>query len=662
MRYDFGLNAVPIQGHPSVVQGAFLFDTEDGGISTFYGWTYVIDPTSGAHYFICAASTSAPSNRLYWSCLTQTYKFFPPIMKPYQPSSGTGAQGVWSIGDTIWFAKQDNTLWQISLADMLANKTTSLQQVSSTGIVQAVIADGATSPTCYVLAAVASGDGYDLVEFPAGSPANAVTIQSGFSPGGIKTTPDGAVWKVISDLNPNDLQQPKSEVALLVPSCPINGRVPAWVDPFANADPSLYATGLTQTIMDAIPLSATDVLLLTTANASSYDPTMGFPPWLMTRVAIGVFDQPTVPFNSYTGDALSAYTQISQDLIKADSNASDIRALYGQMSSSQASQYYAALSAMTAPSAAWSSVQNDVLNELGDLVSASSFWDSMSQVVSIQSQIKSLAAGYVANSLAIPTTATLKENTPGTVNALSIAALGAGGGASILTCVGGYVAVSAAADAATMGLFSAGAAIVGMLCSFFGSRATNYSINVSDPMYYISAKLGDVDGVLGQTFTATLSTIQSYAEAGTKDGGMLATVGALYRNGTWTATPPQFEPGSNQPPTSFEAYYNGCVISFFQAFVPLVTGMDLIITNIGSDGGKWNTYKGKPVYMSPSHTWWDTTGDEYQGALLQYASKSDQSKPLGPDLDALLFTTWSIPYADVFQNWNIPTTPSWTSG
>ena len=54
-------------------------------------------------------------------------------------------------------------------------------------------------------------------------------------------------------------------------------------------------------------------------------------------------------------------------------------------------------------------------------------------------------------------------------------------------------------------------------------------------------------------------------------------------------------------------------------------------------------------------------GDEYQGALLQYASKSDQSKPLGQDLDALLFTTLSVSYAEVFQQWNIPTAPSWAS-
>ncbi|QPF83556.1 hypothetical protein IC762_28210 [Bradyrhizobium genosp. L] len=666
IRYDFTLTPVHTPGHPDSLQGGFVLTGAGGSITEFTGWTYVIDPTSDQHYFVCSASTDL-GNGLYWSCLTQTYKFIPPMMETYEPSAGSGPQGVWSIGDTIWFTKGDNSLWQVAFADMLAGTTTSLQQIGSTGIVQAVISDGAAPPTCYVLAAVANGGSYDLVEFPAGSPANAVTIQSGFSPGGLKTTPDGAIWNIVPDLSQSDLKQPKSQVAMLVPSYPVNGRTPAWVDPFAGADPSLYAAGTTQSIMDAFPLSATDVVLLTTPNASTYVFNQFAPAtaWQMTRVAIGVFDQPAVPFNAYTGDTLSAYTQISQDLIKADSNANDIRALYGQISSSQASQYYAALSTMTAPStfsdtAAWTSVQNDVLNELGDLVSTSSFWDSMSQVVSIQNQINSMAVGYVANSLAIPTTATLIDTTAGTVNALNIAALGAGSGASILTCIGGFIAVSAAADAATLGLFSAGAAIVGMLCSFFGSRATNYTINVSDPMYFISAKLGEVDGVLGQNFTETLNTIQSYAQANAKDGGMLAAVGSLYRNGTWTATPPQFEPGSSQPPSSFQAYYNDCVLSLLPAFVPLVTAMDYTIIN-EPGGAKWNTFKGKPVYVSPAHTFWDTQGNEYQGALLQYASKSDQSKPLGQDLDALLFTTWNIPYAEVFQQWNISEQPSWIS-
>lgn len=670
MRYDFGLNPVPIPGHSDAAAGEFCTLSASGQLSTFYGWTYIIDPTSGGHYFVCAASivTPATSNGLYWICLTETYKIIPPVMNAYQSTSGMEPQGVWSTGDTVWFTKQDGSLWQVSLADMLANKTTSLQQVNSTGIVQAVISDGAATPTCYVLSAVANSGSHNLVQFQAGNPTSAVTIETGFSPGGIKTTPDGAVWKVISDLNPNDLSQPKSQVALLVPTYPINGRVPAWVDPFANADPSLYAAGLTQSIMDAIPLSATDILLLTTPNASSYglnslDPTML---WLMTRVAIGVFDQPAVPFNSYTGDALSAYTQISQDLIKADSNANDIRALYDKMSSSQANEYFTVLSTMTAPStfsdpAAWNSVQNDLQNELSDLVSASSFWASMSQVVSVQTQINTMAVNYVSNSLAIPTTATLIDTTAGEVNAWNIGTLGTGSAASVLTCVGGYIAVNAAADAATLGLFSAGAAIVSLLCSFFGSRSTNYSISVSDPMYYISAKLGEVDGVLGDLFAATVSTIQSYAAANTQDGGMLATVGGLYRNGTWVANPPpDLEPGTTQPPASFSAYYNGCVVSYFQAFVPLVTGMNLIVANL-PDGGNWNTYQGKPVYVSPSHTWWNLVGDEYQGALLQYASASDQSKPLGQDLDALLFTTMNLPYAAVFQQWNIPTTPSWTS-
>lgn len=431
MRYDFALNAVPIAGHPDNTAGMFATITDLGEqLTGFTGWTYVIDSTTDEHYFICGAGTTTPNAGigLYWIGLTQTYHLIPPVMHQYQPKSGVvEPQGLWSTGELIWFLNPDGTLWQVALADVIANTNTSLQQVGSTGTVQAVVSDGSSTPTYYVLSAVANNGSYDLVQFPAGSPSSAVTVQSGFSLGGIKTTPDGGIWKVVSDLNPNDLQAPKSEVSLLVPSYPINGRVPEWVDPFANADPSLYPDGLTQSIMDAVPLSATNILLLTTANASSYTPSPQMS-WLMTRVAIGVFDQPAVPFNSYTGDALSAYTQISQDLIKADSNANDIRALYDHTSSAQASEYVAALATMTVPSSfpdpvAWKSVQNDLQNELADLVSALSFWESTTQVVTMQNQIKSMAVNYVSNSLSIPTTATLINNTPGQVNALNITSL-----------------------------------------------------------------------------------------------------------------------------------------------------------------------------------------------------------------------------------------------
>jgi hypothetical protein len=60
-------------------------------------------------------------------------------------------------------------------------------------------------------------------------------------------------------------------------------------------------------------------------------------------------------------------------------------------------------------------------------------------------------------------------------------------------------------------------------------------------------------------------------------------------------------------------------------------------------------------------TFTDSLNEVYNGALLQYTSAQDQSKPLGQDLDALLFTTWQIPYAEVFLQGGIPPTPSWIS-
>ena len=59
MRYDFGLNPVPIPGHPDTDAGPFLTLFEQSPLSAFYGWTYVIDPASGGHYFISRRQRSS---------------------------------------------------------------------------------------------------------------------------------------------------------------------------------------------------------------------------------------------------------------------------------------------------------------------------------------------------------------------------------------------------------------------------------------------------------------------------------------------------------------------------------------------------------------------------------------------------------------------------
>ena len=194
IRFDFALNPAAVPGMPSSSAGLFNPQLEFGGVKGYTGRAYVIDSSSGQHYFLCGISstTAGTPNALHWVCLTEPYKLLMPFMKLYQPKSGeVEPQGLWSTGETLWFTNSDGTLWQVALSDVLANTSSSLQQVSSTGTVQAVIANGASTPTYYVLSAVPNGSGYDLVEFPAGDPSSAVTIQSGYGLGGIKTTPDG---------------------------------------------------------------------------------------------------------------------------------------------------------------------------------------------------------------------------------------------------------------------------------------------------------------------------------------------------------------------------------------------------------------------------------------------------------------------------------------
>ena len=329
-----------------------------------------------------------------------------------------------------------------------------------------------------------------------------------------------------------------------------------------------------------------------------------------------------------------------------------------------ASSYYTNLTTLSAPSgfnnpSAWAVVQADLTAEMYNLVSSLSFWESTTNLVSLQNQIQTLAASYVSNSLAIPTTATPISSTAGKVSALNIVGFTSGSGGTILSAAAGILACTSPVGAAVVGVLAAGSALVSFFCSFFASRNTDFVIDVSDPMYYISDKLGQIDGTIGQLFTETLTIIQSNSEACAKDPGRLAAVGGLFRNGTWLNSPPTFEPGSNQTPQSFEAYYNGCVLSFLQAFVPLVTAAN--VQELNPPQGEWPTYKNKPVYVSPTHNFWDTWGNEYNGSLLQYASSHDQSKPLGQDLDMLLFTTWNVSPANVFLSWGLPGKPGWVS-
>jgi hypothetical protein len=210
------------------------------------------------------------------------------------------------------------------------------------------------------------------------------------------------------------------------------------------------------------------------------------------------------------------------------------------------------------------------------------------------------------------------------------------------------------------GVLSTAATLVSLFCSTRASMTTNYVINVSDPMYLISAKLGDLEGVLNQLFSNTLTEIESSLQACATDAGRLITVGELARNQNWLNNTAQVvqdasSSGGGTPP-SFDDYYNACVVSFLQAFVPLITA-------VNTQTPPWvkgpPTFKDKPVYASPIHSFTDSYGQTWNGQLLQYASTHDQSKPLGQDLDPLLFQTYSIPYVDVFLGWLIPNKPSW---
>ena len=686
IRYDYSLNRAAVPGAPASDAGYFwatpLPDSVSGEFAAYQGWAYAVDSATGDHYFLCASSWTTPDspNTLNWAPLSQSFgELGPPLMRTYRPKSGVvQPQGLWATGEIIWFTNSDGSLWQVAIADVIASSNASLKQVNSTGVVQAVVSDNASSPTYYVLSAVPNGGTYDLVEFPAGDPASAVTIQTNWSLGGFKTTPDGAVWRVIPDFNTTDPSQPTTaQVSYLAPTFPANGQTPTWIDPFATADPTFCPAGLAQTIMDAVPLSANNILLRTTTdNAADQSPDWNpLQTWQLTRVAIGVLDQPAVPFPSYTGDMENAYTQISQALINAPDAKYDIRAQYPSLSSADANGYYTNITTLTPPSDfpdvnAWNTVQNDLQNELYNLIYTLSFWEGTTALTSLQNQLNAEALLSVSNSLAIPTTATLIDTEAGNVNALTAIGGTLGGAGSILSLVSTVVGTCTfPVGSIITGVLSMGASLASIFCTTKASMETNYVINVSDPMYIISAKLGDLETILGQLFANTLTVITSASQACATDSGRLTTVGELARNQSWLNNTAQVvqdansnsnsNSGSNQtPPPSFNDYYNACVVSYFQAFVPLVAGVNVIMINPNA-GGSWPTYKGKPVYVSPTHQFSDSLNEIYDGALLQYASAHDQSKPLGQDLDELLFTTWKVPYVDVFLNWQIPPTPPW---
>jgi hypothetical protein len=413
MRFDYSLNRAAVTGQSSSQAGEFTttpFEMETG-FSAYLGWAYAIDSSTGTHYFLCAASWPAPlPNTLHWTPVNTPPGLLGELfMKHYQPKdAAVQPQGLWATGELIWFANTGGSLWQVAISDVVANTSASLMQVNSTGVVQAVISDGASTPTYYVLSAIPNGTTYDLVEFPAGDPASAVTIQSNWTLGGIKTTPDGAVWRVIPDFSSTDPTQPTAaQVTYLVPPFPSNGQTPTWIDPFANADPAFYPAGTTQTIMDAVPLSATNVLLRTTTNcAAEQSPYWDYQgTWQLTRVAIGVLDQPAVVFPVYTGDLATAYTQISQALINSPSQSYDIRSQYQSLSSSEAGAYYTAIEALSAPAGfpdptAWQQVQSDLTAELFNLTFMLSFWEGTEALVSLQDQLKTQAINYVQNVLA----------------------------------------------------------------------------------------------------------------------------------------------------------------------------------------------------------------------------------------------------------------------
>ncbi|HKE55255.1 MAG TPA: hypothetical protein VKB46_01090 [Pyrinomonadaceae bacterium] len=680
MHYDFSLNRVQAGAQLEPESGEFsaipVLPGVSDGFTAYLGWAYAVNSTSGADYFLCAVSWPAPlPNTLHFTDIDIFGILDPLNMRHYQPKSAVVQPvGVWATGDLVWFANTDGSLWQVNISDVAAileAGTGSLQQINSTGLVQAVISDGASTPTYYVLSAVANGSGYDLVEFPAGDPASAVTIQTGWTPGGIKTTPDGAVWRVVPDFS-STTQPTAAQVAYLTPPFPANGQTPTWIDPFASADPAFYPAGTTQTIMDAVPISATNILLRTTENyAAEQDSDWNYPmSWQLTRVAIGVLDQPAIAFPAYTGDQATAYTEISQALINAPSATYDIRAQYPTLSSSEASAYYTAVKLLSVPpnfsdASAWQQVQSDLTGELFNLTFTLSFWEGTQSLVSLQNQLNSQAITYVAAALAIPTEATLIDKNAATVNALTAIGAEMGTAGTILGLVATVIGTCTfPVGTIITGVLSAAASLAALFCSTSASLATKYVINVSDPMYIISAKLGDLEGVLNQLFSNTLTEIGSALQACATDAGRLLTVAELTRNQAWVNNTAQVIQDSNSngagTPPSFSDYYNACVISFFQAFVPLITAVN---TNIetSSGGGTFPSYKGKPVYLGPIYSFDGGDGLPAEARLLQYASPHDQSKPLGQDLDVVLFETFALSYDEVLLNWGIPYTPSWFS-
>ncbi len=676
-RFDFGLNPVSAPNTTSGWEGMFTAAPVEGGFSGFAGWGFAIAsaPDSASnHYFLSACCAPDAPNTLMWTPMDERWGILGSALpRQYHPKNATvEPQGLWVTDDVVWFANSDQSLWRVNLSDILANTSASLAKVASTGLVQAVISDNSESPTYYVFSAVSQPGAYDLVEFPAGNPSAAVTIDTGWTLGQLRTTPDGGVWKVAPDFNPPPGGPSSAKVALLVPSYPASGLAPAWFDPLANADPSLVDPGLGATIIDAAPLSATNVLLWTTANLATDEQALQWPnaglSIQITRLGVGVLDQPAQTFPAYSGDLETAYQIISGQLISPGPNLpqnDDIRSTYPELTAALASAYFAAVTQLAMPSGftdsqAWATVVADLQSEFYNLTSVFSFWENMTTVIGLKNAVQSNALTYAQAAVSIPSSAKLIVDTPRSAGILSDLAGGCSGAGSVFTGVAALLSVAAPEAGVAFGVMSAGASLVSVFLSIFGShQAPQYTIKITDPMYQVSAKLADVSSAIGDLFNGALAEIGSSAAACAKDPGRLATVALLFRNGLWGVDLPTQPAVGGTTPDGFQAYYNACVVSFLRAFTALAAAQDTVEW-LGEQPTNWTNYSGKPVYVGPMHWYQTPNSAQWCSKLLQYASTDDPSKPLSTnDLETIIFTTFQCDPADVFPNWGIPSTPSW---
>ncbi|TEB08507.1 hypothetical protein Psch_02071 [Pelotomaculum schinkii] len=539
--------------------------------------------------------------------------------------------GVWTQNGKVWISTLENYIYCADVAD-IKNWNKCFQTVNT---LAAVTWNGDNdNPQYYYITYDKQGTLYRAnVETPQDT---TIIYETGFNYyDKAYATPDGALW----------IKKDGKLLLLDGPDGTPTGEI-KWYDPFSvnpsgNDEVPAYEDRI------ALPLTATNILFQFHESSGKF---------FYRRLGIGVLDQPSLPFPSYTGDELSAYNIISKQLIEgygnpAPSEVYDIRARYPNTSAAQAAAYLSAVMEVAMPEgfnqAAWDAVQDEIWFELYNLVSNISLWQGMTDLTDLRDGVSQHALNYVSNYLQIPSTATPIQKQAGLVNGLTIAGAVFGEVGSVAT----GVAAVLSAVALPAGVIAAAAGGVGILLSLFASMEQGWDVKINDQHFTISIVYADLEKTLGPVFASTLDLISQYQYQSTSELGALALSGMLTRSGVWDVSEIIKDGDNSDPnapvPDNMMGYYNKCCIAYLQAFMPKIAWIGLDHNdNIFAD-----TY-----WYGRSFDLVSPDGVEYQWcALLQQADDND--KLLGQNIEPLVFDDLKIPPEEIFfglNGWNMP--------